>query len=66
MRRGFQLAYVEWWTEDGGKTEKKKAASKTRYTCPDCGLSAWAKPGVLIDCIECEKPLEAKAEDEGR
>jgi hypothetical protein len=51
-------------SEGGEKTKKKKAASKTRYICPDCGLNAWAKPGVLIGCIECEKPLEA--EEEGR
>jgi predicted SprT family Zn-dependent metalloprotease len=23
---------------------KKKLASKTKYTCPSCGLNAWAKP----------------------
>ena len=30
-----------------GETRKKKAASKTKYTCPDCGLNAWAKPDVI-------------------
>ncbi len=63
MRKGFQLPYVERWTEGGEKTKKKKAASKTRYTCQDCGLNAWAKPGVLIACVECEKPLEAEGEE---
>jgi hypothetical protein len=62
MRKGFQLPYVGRWTEGGEKTKKKKVGSKTRYTCPNCGLNAWAKPGVLNGCIECEKHLEAEEE----
>jgi predicted SprT family Zn-dependent metalloprotease len=36
---------------------KKKAASRTKYSCPSCGLNAWAKPGVSLICDQCEKNL---------
>ena len=37
---------------------KKKAASKTKYTCPACGLNAWAKPDTHLICGECHEELE--------
>ena len=30
-----------------------KAASKTKYSCPGCGLNAWAKPETTLYCGEC-------------
>src|SRR6266487_575768 len=39
---------------------KKKAASKTRYTCPGCGLNAWAKPEAPLVCGECQEPMQAE------
>ena len=41
---------------------KTKSASKTRYSCPTCGLNAWAKPDVSLICGDCDEALEA---DEG-
>lgn len=43
---------------------RKKAASKTKYTCPSCELNAWAKPGVLLICGECEEELEPSDDGE--
>ena len=53
---------VTWQSLTGGNEEiaKKKRASKTKYTCPDCGLNAWGKEGVNIKCADCDKYLEAK------
>lgn len=53
LEEGFS---IPWIARTNGDTEtaKKKAASKTRYTCPDCGLNAWAKPDVKLMCGECE------------
>lgn len=39
---------------------KKKAASKTKYTCPSCGLNAWAKPDAPLVCGTCQEPMEAE------
>ena len=48
---GFQL---NWQSVafDGGE-RKKKAASKTKYTCPMCGANAWAKPEAQLICGTC-------------
>src|SRR2546425_4284783 len=40
-----------------GKTEGK-AGVRTKYTCPDCGLNAWAKAAVVLLCGACEVALE--------
>ena len=51
IRRGFVLPYVELWG-DAAKA-KKKAASKTKYTCPECSANAWAKPETSLICGTC-------------
>lgn len=48
---------------DGGTLRKKKAASKTKYSCPLCEVNAWAKPGVHLICGDCDEAMEA--EDQG-
>jgi predicted SprT family Zn-dependent metalloprotease len=32
---------------------KAKAESKTKYTCPECGQNAWAKPDAVLICGAC-------------
>jgi SprT-like family len=39
---------------------KKKTASKTKYTCPGCGLNAWAKPEAPLVCGTCQEPMQAE------
>jgi hypothetical protein len=39
---------------------KKKAASKTKYTCPICELNAWAKPSALLVCGSCQEIMLAE------
>jgi SprT-like family len=39
-------------------TRLKKAASKTKFTCPACGLNAWAKPDATLKCGTCEEVME--------
>jgi hypothetical protein len=64
VTRGFEVPYVELWAEGEEKTRKKKAASKTKYTCPGCGLNAWAKPAVMLLCAVCDRPLLAEESEE--
>lgn len=45
---GFQL---HWQSIPAVAGAKK--SSKTKFTCPECGLNAWAKPGALLICGEC-------------
>jgi predicted SprT family Zn-dependent metalloprotease len=44
---------------DENGTRKKKLASKTKYTCPSCGLNAWAKPAAPLVCGDCQAPMQA-------
>lgn len=45
---------IEWQSSPLEKEErKKKAASKTKYTCSECGANAWAKPGAALICGDC-------------
>ena len=60
---GFALPYVELWSDGDESKRKKKAASKTKYTCPGCGVNAWAKPETRLICGDCEAPLR---EEEGK
>ncbi len=39
---------------------KKKSASKTKYTCPVCGLNAWAKPETFLICGICQEPMQSR------
>jgi predicted SprT family Zn-dependent metalloprotease len=57
---GFAVPYVELWGEAEKTTRKTKAASKTKYTCPECDLNAWAKPDVHLRCGDCETAMEAQ------
>jgi hypothetical protein len=37
---------------------KKKTESKTKYTCPTCGLNAWAKPAAPLVCGNCHEDMK--------
>jgi predicted RNA-binding Zn-ribbon protein involved in translation (DUF1610 family) len=47
---GLQL---HWQSAPAGKQAKAKRASKTKFTCPNCGQNAWAKPDSLLICGAC-------------
>ncbi len=57
LDRGYTIPW-KFIFEDAEKS-KKKRASKTKYTCPDCGLNAWGKPDIDIICGSCEVALIA-------
>ena len=48
--KGFQL---HWQSAPQGQQAKAKKASKTKFTCPECGQNAWAKPDALLGCGNC-------------
>ena len=47
---GFQL---HWQSVPASNHGKAKKSSKTKFTCPECGQNAWAKPDALLICGEC-------------
>jgi SprT-like family len=63
----FQVAFekmpreylLPWLSLEQTPAEKpKKDPSKTRYTCPACGINTWGKPDLNLLCIDCQQPLE--------
>jgi predicted SprT family Zn-dependent metalloprotease len=48
---GFQL---HWQSAPQDREQAKaKRASKTKFTCPECGQNAWAKADALLICGNC-------------
>lgn len=53
---------IPWQAMTGDAVRaKKKAASKTKYTCESCGANAWAKPATALICGLCTKAMTADA-----
>lgn len=57
LAEGFSIPWQAMTRDEAAA--KKKAASKTRYTCPGCGLNAWGKSGIYLICGECGQRMEA-------
>ena len=51
---------------DATLTRKKKAASKTKFTCPECSQNAWAKPDAHLMCGDCQEPMAAEPGEGGQ
>jgi hypothetical protein len=51
---------LPWFARPPAPAVKKKDLSKVKHTCPSCGLNAWAKTGVRIECSDCDEALVAE------
>jgi predicted SprT family Zn-dependent metalloprotease len=67
LAKGFLLSWHDRATDDaeGRARARKKANTRTKYTCPGCGLNAWAKQDIVLVCGACQVALEAKEETMG-
>lgn len=65
LRNKRVILYQDLAGEEEKVARKKKANSKTKYTCPTCKLNAWAKPEAPLVCGECDEPMEAQEPEEG-
>lgn len=52
-QRGYKLTWQSAPEVPTSLLGAKKRASKTKYTCPNCGANAWAKPGAMLICGHC-------------
>ena len=59
LATGFQLRWQSYARNE--EEGKRKGASKTKYTCPDCGQNAWARPSANLVCGDCEVHMEEEA-----
>jgi predicted SprT family Zn-dependent metalloprotease len=53
---GWRLNYSR--ERDPEEVAGKKRATKTKYTCPECGVNAWGKLGINIVCGNCDQAME--------
>ena len=56
LAKGFLLSWHDRATEDeeGRARARKKANTRMKYTCPGCGVNAWAKPDIVLVCGACK------------
>jgi predicted SprT family Zn-dependent metalloprotease len=55
LANGFIKLLADIWA----KTPKvAKKATRAKFTCPVCGLNAWAAPGSKFLCHDCEEVME--------
>jgi predicted SprT family Zn-dependent metalloprotease len=57
---GFTISWRDRAREETSGKKKGKAGVRSKYTCPGCGLNAWAKPEVVLRCGACEAELVAE------
>jgi len=50
LAKGFQL---HWESAPQGKQGRAKNASKTKFSCSNCGQNGWAKPDAVLICGAC-------------
>ena len=44
------------------QTENK--SNREKYTCPECRINAWGKPGLKLICADCNKLLTSDVDEE--
>ena len=47
---GFEL---HWQSAQPTKEGERSRRSKTKFTCPECGQNAWARPDAMLGCYAC-------------
>lgn len=63
-KAGFDPFYLDLWGDEAQrKTRKAKAASKTKFTCPECQMNAWAKASAKLICGECQVDMEGEGDN---
>lgn len=64
MHTQTPVLYHDLAGEGDAPARKKKAASKTKYSCPVCEQNAWAKPDTNLVCGDCDEVMEPEEQGE--
>lgn len=56
LGQGFEINYGERGGNEAARA--KKRASKTKFTCPECGQNCWGKPDSHLICGDCNETME--------
>jgi len=55
LKSGWHLNYSR--ESDPEAVAKKKRETKTKYSCPECGVNAWGKLGINLVCGDCKEVM---------
>lgn len=58
LATGATIHWASRTTDISGAPKKKKKQTRSKFTCPDCGLNVWAKPEAYVICGDCNIQLE--------
>ncbi len=66
----FEQAYLELvdsglrleWAYLSVQRSRGNAGNRQKFTCPRCGLNAWARPAARLICGECRAEMKASFE----
>lgn len=56
-RSGEKPVSIQLISVSGAHEPKKSRTDKVKFTCPTCGLNAWAKASAVLDCGTCKEPM---------
>jgi hypothetical protein len=63
--RAYEQLQARGWKLNLQSAPRPNAAtarsSKTKFTCPACGLNVWGKPDAQVDCHGCQQLMLAEA-----
>ena len=54
---GFAELLADIWVK---VVKPKKEPTRAKFTCPSCGLNAWAKPESALVCGDCRIRMETE------
>jgi hypothetical protein len=56
LGQGVEIRYRDIWQQ----TPAKPKTTRSKYTCHECGLKMWGKPGV-DDLFHCQQAMTEEA-----
>ena len=62
LGQGFGLSWHDRATDGAVGKTPVPTNTRAKYTCPRCGLNAWAKPKIVLLCGTCRVTLRARRE----
>lgn len=68
LTKGFEVTWSDNEEEDaaaapdGAKRRKSKSGVRVKFTCPVCGLNAWARHDAKLACGEHNAAMQAQAD----
>lgn len=48
-------------TPSAVRADRKNLSNRSRYTCPECNLHVWGKPGLRLKCVTCDQDIAQDA-----